>query len=445
MIFRIFLSILWLVGVSPGIALGGEHSFHDVDMLLPLTNINAMTSQLDHPNPVCSKSFGPIYSPDSIKVLEFGVKAFARNESCADLLSLTPPSWVTASPEAGLFKNSTNWFPVCSLYSLHKIRSNRDFSSVDAGLSQLNVKIKDIQRCVDGEKIDRYEKAYVPPTQQSRGLRPMTQPERAKVVESYREILFETANKCCGKDAECLAIMRNTPLSFCKPANRPDVPDPCMLSGQFSAGQWSDKVKLAEWANTLEGKENIKKEVQGRYLVTSGSIVLSPYVSIRSGEPDFQTSEHFISHELGHACSFAKQELMIRNGSSDAIENFRHRIHHCDISPSAHAVYDHLFTNVTGVTQETYGCLEGWSNRAKLGRFGGKCSHGCPAQHLEEHFADLMMFKVLREKDVIPELIPFSCHARQDAWHGARLDELRCLMQTPWAVKKLEKGLECQK
>lgn len=429
------------IGVNEGAVI--LHEAGALNEALQSLNQNAITGCGDEIN------HAPQLSPFS----DEGFRSLAKDMSCDDLLSRDPPAWIRENKDAGIFKDPTNWQPLCSWTNLKKVNASihpstlppRGLSTSQIGSNLLSAQKLVMRRdlCAQGEKAMRGTRTYTPPSQESMGLKPLSPAAREKWVSSIKNARERVAVACCGKDKVCSDAIEAVEVRFCKHKENPKEADLCTTSGAY----YTRTEKKDYWAQVNQAllatnEWDLLTTVKDRFKITPGYIVLSSL-----GKNDSPAnSDSVLLHEFAHACSFIRRDQAINAAWLPAVKEFharQRRGENCAINENTAKTYTSLFEKL-GATDKTIECLLERSAGATERRYvPGKCPGGCPRSHLEEAHAQLLMLKTTN--GMIPDVAPKICTVFRDNEHGLTADELRCHILTPAFRKRIEEGLGCRK
>lgn len=182
---------------------------------------------------------------------------------------------------------------------------------------------------------------------------------------------------------------------------------------------------------------------KGKLNIPQGEIVLGP-LKKDDGSPNDDMD--VVLHELGHACSFIQRAFEVQAGDPSAYEEFKNRDvvdSDCSLAHGLQLVYQALFAKL-GFNTETLSCAMENSAQATHQRFtSGSCSKGCPESAIEEHFADLVSYWLLEQKDAARAMRKLCTYAR-DAQHPLMSDVIGCATKTPKFAQRFKNWMGCQ-
>jgi hypothetical protein len=220
-------------------------------------------------------------------------------------------------------------------------------------------------------------------------------------------------------------------------------PDPATKGAQY-------KSKLNRY-DFLKYFSNKSQSDFSDFPVRAGIVEISPFVT-KTGE-DYD-SINVIYHELGHACYDIQEQLSFKKGIESSVENMKHVAERaknfgeytdadCKIEPYLQKTY-HRLADVLGISPESFHCIIRVANQAGEKRFvKGLCKGGCPAQELNEAFADIFDFLAPAQNEGIYFLKEEACTQVRDSIHPLWSDMIQCLRFTPTIRARLNQWTGC--
>lgn len=376
---------------------------------------------------------------NSAAALKF--ESFAKTQNCSELLSSDPPTWVSTSANAGIFKDPANWRPACSPYEVEWLIRKNIPSDRAVILAPLEAATLIHDSCINTAS-DRYGGSFKEPSQESSHVQPMGPEARVKLTEGFEWEKYRLSKACCGSDETCQILIRSVTLRFCKLKDDPKAPDPCVANGTYyTLGNWDDKSR---WLAKLKSGASLS-DLKGQFPVAAGEITMSPLEDTETHQPYFGANLTGLRHELGHACSRIKRDLFISQGVPEAARDLL-SFKDCTINSDRSKLYKTLNDGL-GISQETASCLEANAKGAKNARFKkqGSCKNGCESSYIEESLANVLALIQMDPSEIASRLIPDLCNAARDSVHGLASDDLRCALNTPSLRNKIEDGIACVK
>lgn len=175
------------------------------------------------------------------------------------------------------------------------------------------------------EQLNKFSAEFKNPSRrelEKNGMAVKTTADKKAEEKAFNDLKQRTAGSCCGSDSECKKLYVGTSLTFCSsPAAdaNPDLPDECAGSSEayFNPGM---EGHLAFWFQRNKGKmtDDYKAQtlaaLKEKYPNFNPNETYSGTVSTEKYKRGTNISEYVLRHELGHACDFVRQELMLKRG-----------------------------------------------------------------------------------------------------------------------------------
>ncbi len=287
------------------------------------------------------------------------------------------------------------------------------------------------------------------------GVRLLSGRERRSHMAHAESLLAGAAQACCGDNARCSSLMQRVEFSFCTPARSSDEPDPCIGWMYFERTQAQvDR----DW--DYFGIHSRPASGEPYPFGDSGSIgrVILPPVLPEDG----RNYDQFLTHELGHACSYVRRALTVEAGSVEAFDemhssnNRMHGINEaegCVLGNSDHNrarhTYHGLFDSVLGargLDGAAFECVADNARSADQRRLPpmGPCAGGCMRSHIEEAFAELFSLNFTPAGSRGPGFAVLDlCRGRRDSIHPMNSDLVSCMAQTSRGRALLDEAFGC--
>ena len=387
---------------------------------------------------------------------------FYKQFSCDDLFSVNPIASVASLRSA----KQSEWFPFCSYYHMTRasvIRGEMTTSPGDikneAARALINRDfcfVPSKNNTTPPSQLPSKDRSIKPSTNKTNGPRVASDAQKYQHLKKIRAIRDRITQLCCADGLTgCADAMKNIKFDWCNPTD--NVQDKKSCSRMTTYFQLSDE----QWKNIYDfylskkGKSGIFRSLFGNFqekpfFPSSGQITFSPYVNGNQ----FSDNDYDIFHELGHACSYNRRQLEIRNGSGASLNSlvnvlYRFDAQHrpstgCAVSGPDSKVYEGLFT-ASGANLKTFNCVREISLAAPQRRFeNGKCPFGCSTKFLEESFADWVALNSLSSSEILEFGLHNFCIGTRDDEHPLGADSFKCFLQTPGLLQKLQKATGCK-
>ncbi len=328
------------------------------------------------------------------------------------------------------------WWPVCSIYVMRGVQDQlmgMDPVLMPANYNSYWKQQSDLCRPPEAVALilNRYDPRYVPPV---RGTvtAPLRRERQVQVEGRLRELRQSESQRCCAGDELCREAVAATRFEWCQPPTDPTARDQCQTASYHGVDSAHD-LELGAWYGAEYHSRRVLPQAPATFPVRSGYIRLSPY--------DFKYSdeswEYVLAHELGHACSHVRRQIMARRSAEEAQafwDYFGRYVEGdssigCALNEVARRTYRELFASV-GLNNESIQCLEQTAYAAERTRFPPHvlCGGGCPRSYLEETYAEVM---ALLSMPADRRFLDRVCTGARDGQHPLGADTLRCLMHTP--------------
>ena len=328
---------------------------------------------------------------------------------------------------------------------------------------------------------ENFNAKYNPETRQQKlreGYTVLSKSERQASLKEFEKTKAVAATSCCGSDKECLNHFAKIQLTYCddREANKnPNIPDKCARSpGRFNIEHSSKNdfasfiVGMTNMATnrkyTSMSPEEIKyyRDLSKRMVaegassdlgvVVSGGIELSPYS--HRGTPTSTTQ--IVSHELGHACSHIKRQLIVYNindpveNSKAAADTLRYSFRNRAPTPTCSVVDNKTIEIFERITEKVpalnskglVACLAELAKKSSDPSSAVYVKGSCERAKLEEAHAEAMGF--LTDPDLSKSMMLGRCHSHRSTFHPSSADVLTCVFQnSPKFIQKTKGLLAC--
>jgi hypothetical protein len=305
-----------------------------------------------------------------------------------------------------------------------------------------------------------------------------------KAVDRYMQEFAATKSRmvgsCCGSSVRCQKAYMAIPARFCQPtATNSCTTGASYRSALASPDYWkalrmriayhqakreldpATKAQLSNEANYTAPIDHVStffRDLVGSEYDTSkapiepGQVIVSPYMR----EGTFESNQKTLEHELSHGCSKIKKQinLISTENPDEFVATFdtlfpKTRVEGCDSSKQLKA-YESLFTatlfpRFQMTSQQTKWTLDCFNRVAQSAQTGNsaraKCENACPAQYLEEAFAE---FQRMNWQDSFTTVSNI-CGVLRDSLHGFDGDFAECIAQNSEKMRAfLRHGMMCE-
>jgi hypothetical protein len=301
------------------------------------------------------------------------------------------------------------------------------------------------------------------------------QPQLPVLMKKITELRNSSAQLCCGADESCRQDFERVEVTVCKPNPDPNAPDPCVFGGSYKmpgSGYSSIFRAIQKQYGTSEAVEfkrlaekNLRAIASAPNApsgVTSGSIVLSSYVSKTNG---IASLEPTILHEFGHACSMIKMQHAALGGKSiDAAKPLGDTAKLTEINAKAlrathwldrarqrcstdlelpEAYFD--FWESMGESRGLAQCLFQLTTANQKQLVDRPCPGLCPGHYMEESVGVAFSLLLGDLSGTSSSAFPNTCDHVRDGQHPMVSDVVECLTQhSPRFRERLRRTYSCE-
>lgn len=388
-------------------------------------------------------------------------KEFYRQFSCGDLLAFSPPSRM----KAALAQHGAEWMPFCFYHSMNRISAiKHEFALTPINIGEAYQSFAGRDLCSPPQRAKDPLPSQLP--SQGRSIRATdssvksgpkiaNESQKKGQLALFRKIRERITEKCCADGLPgCKESMNQVDVVWCVPDDDPKNPQSCSRMTTYFQFTQEEQNRLRQFFTAYRKKnfwfQLTKDQFLKNFRTSPGRVVLSPYLI----DGRFTDKEYTLFHELGHACSYNRRQLMVKQGSLDALQTLEDifRVYDekdrptegCSLSGQAERAYREIFSK-NGASGFTFNCLMQMSRKAPLKRFTkGTCWRGCSRRYLEESFADWMALKTLTPQEVLSQGLHSSCIGTRDDEHPLAADSFRCFLGSPAFYRHVSEATGCR-
>lgn len=311
----------------------------------------------------------------------------------------------------------------------------------------------------------------------SLGYKVLSKEQRSAFLKEAAKVKQDVAQNCCGTDKSCHKYFSKVNINFCDDsaaAKNPNIPDPCAKSGgtfyadkgntkEFATSMLSMLDLVTARASTLPPEEkkyffkmiSYYESIGGRHdfgEISYGGIELSPYYAKTE-----TANVQLLAHELGHACSHIKRQMIIVDMKSPTESlatakdtlNYMFRknsaLDNCSVKdPYVLTIFEKIGANLKADAKGLVNCVATVAKSSTLAGSPTYFPETCERAKLEEGFADAMSFLVTDSIDKSQLLA--RCSSFASIYHPLMPDILACTLQhSPTFLQRAKEIFACAK
>lgn len=321
----------------------------------------------------------------------------------------------------------------------------QDEKNICSYVWEVNRAISDINNLSERSK-DRPKSSFRPPSRRnilSWGFSIASDLQNQELIDQIAKNIKPVSGLCCQNDSECEEAMSKVGIKVCRDAEADKNID---LADSCSPTNLPRYEIIDSSAMILEIKKNKK--------ITAGNILISPFFK----ENDIKTINNVV-HELGHACSSIRRQLLILRTDSSAVVSTFSKIEKveqaiksqqsttelCALDDSFFEGYKSIFKSMTG-SDEFSNCVFKMLQASADKKSKTYINNICLTSQVEESAAEaLNLIYLVRNNQSYPDLFPIAiCGTRSSFLHPHNSELAKCLFQNMNELNaKVRSALTC--